>query len=73
MTTKRRGGFNAMDPDKVAEITRAGNRKLRALGLSHQFTSETAREAGRLGGLASKKRREPAKPVQQNWHPKEES
>jgi general stress protein YciG len=48
--TKR--GFAAMDPKRLQEIASKGGRAAHAQGTAHQFSSEEAREAGRLGGRA---------------------
>lgn len=53
---KRKGGFATMDPAKRAEIARRGGVAAHAAGKAHKFSSEEARHAGRLGGLAPKKR-----------------
>lgn len=45
MASKR--GFAAMDPEKQREIASRGGK---AAKRRHRFTSETAAEAGRLGG-----------------------
>ncbi len=59
-TGKRRRGFATMDRAKVAEIARKGGKAAHAAGTAHQFSSEEARRAGRLGGKAvhAKKRAE---------------
>lgn len=45
-------GFAAMDPDRQRQIASAGGRAAHEKGVAHQFTSETARAAGRKGGQA---------------------
>lgn len=47
---KKKRGFAAMDPAKQAEVASKGGKAAHAKGTAHQFTSETAREAGRKGG-----------------------
>ncbi|MEZ4392543.1 MAG: KGG domain-containing protein [Polyangiales bacterium] len=54
---KRRRGFAAMDPQKQREIASKGGRASHEKGTGHQWSSETARAAGRKGGLASHGRR----------------
>jgi general stress protein YciG len=49
---KKRCGFAAMSPEKVAEIAGMGGRAAHAMGRAHTFSGEEAREAGRKGGLA---------------------
>jgi uncharacterized protein len=48
MAIKR--GFAAMTPERRAEIAKRGGESAHAMGRAHQFTSETARSAGRKGG-----------------------
>lgn len=50
---KQRRGFAAMDPAKQREIASRGGRASHERGTGHEWTSETARVAGRKGGLAS--------------------
>lgn len=51
-------GFASMDRTKQREIASKGGRAAHTKGTAHEWTSEEAREAGRKGGLAS--RRAPA-------------
>lgn len=51
---KQRRGFAVMDPQRQREIAIQGGRTAHQIGRAHKFTSEEAREAGRLGGLARK-------------------
>lgn len=51
-TVKRKVGFAVLTPERRAEISRQGGREAHARGTAHKWTSETAREAGRLGGKA---------------------
>lgn len=57
MEEKKKRGFAAMDPKKVAEIASKGGKAAHAAGTAHQFTSEEAREAGKKGGSAAHVRR----------------
>lgn len=43
-------GFAAMDPEEVSRIASMGGRAAHRNGRAHEFTSEEARIAGRLGG-----------------------
>jgi general stress protein YciG len=51
---KQRRGFAAMDPAKQREIASKGGKASHAQGTGHEWDSETAREAGRKGGQASR-------------------
>lgn len=53
-TTKQRRGFAVMDPARQREIASSGGRSAHQQGAAHKWTSEEARNAGRLGGLARK-------------------
>jgi hypothetical protein len=57
MEEKKKRGFAAMDPKKVAEIASKGGKAAHAAGTAHQFTSEEARTAGQKGGTAPHVRR----------------
>ena len=50
---KQRRGFAAMDPAKQRAITSKGGKASHEQGTGHEWTSQTAREAGRKGGMAS--------------------
>ncbi len=50
---KARRGFAAMSPEKQREIASKGGRASHTKGTGHEWTSESARAAGRKGGLAS--------------------
>ncbi|MFO0624728.1 MAG: KGG domain-containing protein [Polyangiales bacterium] len=50
---KQRRGFAAMDPAKQREIASKGGRASHEKGTGHEWSSESARAAGRKGGLAS--------------------
>jgi hypothetical protein len=41
-------GFASMDPNKQREIASEGGRAAHAAGTAHEFTSQEAREAGRM-------------------------
>lgn len=45
-------GFAAWPPEKRREVSRKGGKAAHAAGTAHEFSSEEARSAGRLGGLA---------------------
>ena len=53
-TGKSRRGFAAMDAERQREIAALGGRAAHAKGTAHQFTSEEAAAAGRIGGLRSR-------------------
>lgn len=46
-----------MDRDKVRRIAQQGGKTAHAKGTAHQWTADSAREAGRKGGLAQAARR----------------
>lgn len=48
-----KSGFASMDPAKRREICAAGGRRAHALGVAHEFTTEEAKQAGKIGGLAT--------------------
>lgn len=50
---KQRRGFAAMDPAKQKEIASKGGKASHEKGTGHEWSSESARVAGRKGGLAS--------------------
>lgn len=50
VVTKRPRGFAAMDRAVVSEIARKGGVAAHAAGTAHEFTSEEAKTAGKLGG-----------------------
>lgn len=52
-TKKKPRGFAAMDPAKQREIAGKGGRRSHALGVGHTWSSEEARNAGRIGGRNS--------------------
>jgi uncharacterized protein len=45
-------GFGGMDPVRQREIASKGGKAAHEQGRAHEFTSEEARVAGRLGGEA---------------------
>lgn len=51
---KRPRGFGAMTPEKQREIASKGGRASHAKGTAHEWTSEEARKAGRIGGRVSR-------------------
>jgi general stress protein YciG len=51
---KSRRGFAAMSPERQREIASQGGRAAHQKGTAHQFTSEEAAKAGRIGGLRSR-------------------
>lgn len=55
-------GYAAMDPEKRAQCALQGARKIRDLGLRHQWTSDEARLAAQRGGLSLRRKRSGGKP-----------
>lgn len=49
-------GFASMDRTKQREIARKGGRAAHLRGTAHEWSSEEAREAGRKGGTASRRK-----------------
>jgi len=49
---KRKRGFAAMDPEARRAISKRGGEASHESGRGHEFNSEEARDAGRLGGEA---------------------
>jgi len=60
MSIKDRG-FASMDPARQRGIASEGGRAAHRKGVAHRWSSTEAREAGRKGGLA--KRRKRSEPV----------
>jgi len=50
-------GFASMDPTRQKELASKGGKAAHAKGTAHEWDSESAREAGRKGGLRSHVRR----------------
>jgi general stress protein YciG len=50
--TPAKRGFAAMSPETRQRIASSGGKAAHESGRGHQWTSETARAAGRKGGLA---------------------
>ena len=51
-------GFTGMTPEQHRAMASAGGKKAHALKRAHRFSSEEARRAGRVGGIAVSKNRE---------------
>ena len=49
-------GFASMDRTKQREIARKGGKVAHLRGTAHEWSSEEAREAGRKGGMASRRK-----------------
>ena len=65
-THKRGFGTTVLqNPAKQREIASKGGKAAHQKGTAHEWTSEEAREAGRLGGLASRVSRRERKLEQQ--------
>src|SRR5256885_17230475 len=56
-TSKR--GFASMDPQRKKEIASKGGRAAHEKGTAHEFSPEEARNAGRKGGEAVSRNRDP--------------
>lgn len=53
-TKKSKRGFAAMDPKKQREIASKGGRTAHEKGTAHEWTSDEAARAGRIGGTVSR-------------------
>ena len=53
--TKSRRGFAAMSPETQRRIASAGGKASHASGRGHRFSADEARDAGRKGGLVSRR------------------
>jgi general stress protein YciG len=53
--TKSRRGFAAMSPETQRRIASEGGKASHASGRGHRFSAEEARDAGRKGGLVSRR------------------
>lgn len=53
--SKSRRGFAAMDPEMQRRIASEGGRASHESGRGHRFSTAEARDAGRKGGLVSRK------------------
>ena len=54
---KSKRGFASMSPEQQREIARQGGRAAHQKGVAHEFTSQEAQAAGRIGGRNSGARR----------------
>lgn len=54
---KKLRGFAALSPEQRRAVSRKGGSTSAALGRSHRWTSEEAREAGKKGGASSARKR----------------
>lgn len=53
--SKQDRGFASMDPDVQKKIASKGGKMAHKHGNAHEWTTEEAREAGKLGGMRLKK------------------
>ncbi len=53
--TKSRRGFAAMSPETQKRIASEGGKASHASGRGHRFSADEARDAGRKGGLVSRR------------------
>ena len=51
MNEKKKKGFAVIDPKRMKEIASMGGKAAHISGKAHEWNSETAKAAGRLGGL----------------------
>lgn len=58
MSGTKASGFASLSKERRTEIARQGGQASHAKMLAHQFDSDTARAAGRKGGLAKKRPRQ---------------
>lgn len=49
---KAKKGFAVMDPAKVRELAKRGGKAAHEQGVAHEFSTEEAIRAGRIGGRA---------------------
>ncbi len=56
--TPSKRGFASMDPQRQREIASLGGKAAHASGKAHEFNSAEAREAGRKGGRAGRRKAE---------------
>jgi general stress protein YciG len=54
--SKGKRGFASMNPDKRRLIAASGGKSAHRKGTAHEFTSEEARRAGKLGGKTKTKK-----------------
>jgi general stress protein YciG len=54
--TPSKRGFASMDPQRQREIASLGGKAAHASGRAHEFNSAEAREAGRKGGRAGRRK-----------------
>ena len=55
---KKPMGFATLTPDELRACGSRGGKRAQENGTAHRYTSETAKEAGRKGGLAVSRNRE---------------
>ena len=58
MAEGKKRGFASMSPEKQREIASRGGKAAHAKGTAHEFNPESARDAGRKGGLTVSQNRE---------------
>jgi general stress protein YciG len=61
MDEKQDRGFRRMLPEKRREVSSAGGKAAHEKGTAHKWTIDTAKEAGRKGGLAAQAKKREAK------------
>ena len=55
VSSKSRRGFAAMSPETQRRIASEGGKASHASGRGHRFSADEARDAGRKGGLVSRR------------------
>ena len=58
LSPKKPRGFATWTPEKRREVASRGGKSAQEAGTGHSFTSETGREAGKKGGIATSKNRD---------------
>ena len=69
MATANRG-FASMDREKQRQIASKGGRAAHEKGTAHEWTRDEARDAGRKGGIVSRRSRRP-EPQPENAPPRD--
>jgi uncharacterized protein len=64
VTEKKKIGFATLPVEKVRELAKKGGQSAHRMGKAYEWNSETGREAGRRGGMAThRKKGDEEKPV----------
>jgi hypothetical protein len=57
-TPKKKRGFATLSPEQHREIASRGGKSAHAAGTAHRWDSDAAREAGKKGGAAPRRKKE---------------